>query len=322
MGKKKSKSNLQLTIQDLKDLGIIKTKRKRKSKKYNKKKSVYNMDGIKSSSNHMVGYGSSLLTNNPTQQLNNENMVMQRDANIKAIQNGDETRMSGNNHHLRQIEDNYKDVKGAITHLWNVNNHYGPKIEEIEDDENDYVDILGKNRNDYRYDSKDVIKSLNSDNFIDEGDKTPSMVNETYATPPQSAKDNVQGEVSVVKSSKPFELRAGGGITNKKDVKIYSPYFDKEYNDLPSKTQLMNEPDDDNVSVTSENTEKKKIIEAKPKKVGAPNLSVDKISLQKIYSDLGGKDIKLLTGKTKVEELRLAIRNLPQYKAILKYSKS
>jgi hypothetical protein len=60
----------------------------------------------------------------------------------------------------------------------------------------------------------------------------------------------------------------------------------------------------------------------KKKKVGAPNLSVDKVSLQKLYSDLGGDDVKLLTGKTQVMELRQAIRNLPQYKAILKYSKA
>ena len=308
MGKKKSKSRLKLSIQDLKDLGIIKTRRKKKSNRYNNKKKSHNMDGIKSTSNHMVGYGSSMLTNNPTQQLNNENMVMQRDANLKAIKNEnvDETRMTAYNPQLRQIEDNYRDVKGAITHLWNVHNHYGPKIEEIDDE----VDIFDDNRNDYRYDSKDITKTLSSNEFIADGDNTPSMLNDTYFTPPQSAKN-------------PFELRAGGGVTNKKEIKVYSPYFDKEYDALPSKKQLMDEPDDGNISVTSEATHNNILKEQeKKKKVGAPNLSVDKVSLQKLYSDLGGDDVKLLTGKTQVMELRQAIRNLPQYKAILKYSKA
>lgn len=308
MGKKKSKSRLKLSIQDLKDLGIIKTRRKKKSNRYNNKKKSHNMDGIKSTSNHMVGYGSSMLTNNPTQQLNNENMVMQRDANLKAIKNEnvDETRMTAYNPQLRQIEDNYRDVKGAITHLWNVHNHYGPKIEEIDDE----VDIFDDNRNDYRYDSKDITKTLSSNEFIADGDNTPSMLNDTYFTPPQSSKN-------------PFELRAGGGVTNKKEIKVYSPYFDKEYDALPSKKQLMDEPDDGNISVTSEATHNNILKEQeKKKKVGAPNLSVDKVSLQKLYSDLGGDDVKLLTGKTQVMELRQAIRNLPQYKAILKYSKA
>ena len=308
MGKKKSKSRLKLSIQDLKDLGIIKTRRKKKSNRYNNKKKSHNMDGIKSTSNHMVGYGSSMLTNNPTQQLNNENAVMQRDANLKAIKNEnvDETRMTAYNPQLRQIEDNYRDVKGAITHLWNVHNHYGPKIEEIDDE----VDIFDDNRNDYRYDSKDITKTLSSNEFIADGDNTPSMLNDTYFTPPQSSKN-------------PFELRAGGGVTNKKEIKVYSPYFDKEYDALPSKKQLMDEPDDANISVTSEATHNNILKEQeKKKKVGAPNLSVDKVSLQKLYSDLGGDDVKLLTGKTQVMELRQAIRNLPQYKAILKYSKA
>jgi hypothetical protein len=308
MGKKKSKSRLKLSIQDLKDLGIIKTRRKKKSNRYNNKKKSHNMDGIKSTSNHMVGYGSSMLTNNPTQQLNNENAVMQRDANLKAIKNEnvDETRMTAYNPQLRQIEDNYRDVKGAITHLWNVHNHYGPKIEEIDDE----VDIFDDNRNDYRYDSKDITKTLSSNEFIADGDNTPSMLNDTYFTPPQSSKN-------------PFELRAGGGVTNKKEIKVYSPYFDKEYDALPSKKQLMDEPDDENISVTSETTHNNILKEQeKKKKVGAPNLSVDKVSLQKLYSDLGGDDVKLLTGKTQVMELRQAIRNLPQYKAILKYSKA
>jgi hypothetical protein len=301
MGKK---SKLKLTIQDLKDLGIIKTKRKRKNKR--SKKKVYNMDGIKSSSHHMVGYGSSNLTNNPTQQLNNENLVMQRDANLKAIKNNDETRMTAYNPQLRQLEDNYQDVKGAITHLWNVNNHYGPKIEEIDDD----IDIFDRDRNDYRFDNKDITKTLSSNDFIADGDNTPSMINESYNTPPQSEKENIMGNVSIV--HKPFELRAGGGISQKKEPVSYAPYFE---DDFPKEA-------DDDISVTSENTHTKlKIAKAKDK-VGAPNLSVGKVALQKIYSDLGGEDVKLLTSKTQVQELRQAIRNLPQYKAVLKYSKS
>jgi len=315
MGKKKSKSKLKLTIQDLKDLGIIKTKRKKKSNRYKKKS--YNMDGIKSTSNHMIGYGSSILTNNPTQQLNNENMVMQRDANLKAIKHDDETRMTAYNPQLRQIEDNYRDVKGAITHLWNVHNHYGPKIEEVDDD----VDIFDDDRNDYRFDSKDITKTLSSNEFIADGDNTPSMINESYNTPPQTAKENIMGNVSIVKQ--PFELRAGGGVSNKKEIKVNTPYFENEYDQLPSKKQLIDEPEDDNISVTSEATHNKLLKEKETKKkVGAPNLSVDKISLQKLYSDLGGEDVKLLTGKTQVMELRNAIRQLPQYKAILKYSKA
>ena len=291
-----SKSKLRLTIQDLKDLGIIKYKKKRKNKRHKKTKKKYtghNMDGIKSSSNHLVGYGS-VLTNTPTLQLNNENAVMQRDANIKAIKNQDnESRMVAYNPQLRQIEDNYNDMKGAITHLWTVNNHYGnkgPRIEEI-DDEEENVDIFSKNRNDYKYDSKDTVKSSSSDDFLVDGDKTPSMINE-----------------SPVAS---FETRAGGGMTNKKETKQQTPYY--EFN--PS--DFKPEPED---SLLSEPEEKKD--DKKPVKTGAPNLNVGKIKLQQMYSEFGGDDVKLLTKDSTVAQLRSAIRLLPEYKAVLKYTKA
>jgi len=293
------KSKLRLTIQDLKDLGIIKYKKKRKNKRHKKIKKVYtghNMDGIKSSSNHLVGYGS-VLTNTPTLQLNNENAVMQRDANIKAIKNQDnESRMVGYNPQLRQIEDNYNDMKGAITHLWTVNNHYGnkePRIEEI-DDEEENVDIFSKNRNDYKYDSKDTSKSLSSNEFLVDGDKTPSMTNDVYESPVSS-----------------FETRAGGGMTNKRATKQQTPYYDYDPKDFPK------EPDD---SLLSEPEEKK--VDKKAVKTGAPNLNVGKIELQHIYSEFGGDNVKLLTKDSTVDQLRKAIRLLPEYKAVLKYTKA
>lgn len=294
------KSKLRLTIQDLKDLGIIKyKKKKRKNKRNRKKKTIYsghNMDGIKSTSNHLVGYGS-VLTNTPTLQLNNENAVMQRDANIRAIKNQDETRMVSYNPQLRAIEDNYNDMKGAITHLWTVNNHYGnknnePKIEEIDDDEEN-VDIFSKNRNDYRYDSKDASKSLSSNEFLVDGDKTPSMINE-FDT-----------------ASQGFETRAGGGMTSKREIKETPPYYEFNPEDFAK------EPDS-----ISELSEPEPPVKKKEEKPGAPNLSVSKIDLQKIYSEFGGDDVKLLTAKTTIKDLRAAIRQLPQYQAVLKYSKS
>ena len=291
-----SKSKLRLTIQDLKDLGIIKYKKKRKNKRHKKTKKKYtghNMDGIKSSSNHLVGYGS-VLTNTPTLQLNNENAVMQRDANIKAIKNQDnESRMVAYNPQLRQIEDNYNDVKGAITHLWTVNNHYGnkgPRIEEI-DDEEENVDIFSKNRNDYKYDSKDTVKSSSSDDFLVDGDNTPSMINE-----------------SPVAS---FETRAGGGMTNKRATKQQTPYLEFNPKDFPK------EPDDSLLTEPEEKKDDKKSV-----KTGAPNLNVDKIKLQQMYSEFGGDDVKLLTKDSTVAQLRNAIRLLPQYKAVLKYTKA
>ena len=293
-------SKLRLTIQDLKDLGIIKYKKKRKHKRNKKKKIIYrghNMDGIKSSSNHLVGYGS-VLTNTPTLQLNNENAVMQRDANIKAIKNQDESRMVSYNPQLRQIEDNYNDMKGAITHLWNVNNHYGskePRIEEIDDDEEENVDIFTTNRNDYKYDSKDTVKSSSSDDFLVDGDKTPSMINEVFQTP------------------QTFETRAGGGMTNKRTTKQPPAHYEFNPADFPPEG-------DEDVSILSVPEEKAE--EKKVEKKGAPNLNVSKIELQKMYSEFGGDDVKLLTAKAKIQELRAAIRLLPEYKGILKYTKS
>lgn len=53
--KNKDKKIFSLSIQDLKDLGIIKSKKKRKHKR-NKKSSTYEMGGMKSESNQMLGY--------------------------------------------------------------------------------------------------------------------------------------------------------------------------------------------------------------------------------------------------------------------------
>jgi len=121
--------------------------------------------------------------------------------------------MTSYNPQLRHIEDNYRDVKGAITHLRNVHNYSGQKIEKIDDE----FDIFYDNRNDYRYDTKDITKILSSNEFVADGDNTPSMFNEAFLTPPHNAKDDVMNNVSVGKY--PFQLRAGGGVTNKKKSK-------------------------------------------------------------------------------------------------------
>ena len=303
-----SKSKLKLTIQDLKDLGIIKHRKKSKRKNNRIKKKVYDMGGIKSSSSHMVGYGSSNLTNNPTQQLNNENQLIQRDSNIKSLTD------KGNSSQLRQIEDKYNDVQGAITHLWNVNNHYGsskPKIEEVEDDDDD-VDIFGDDRNDFRFDNKDVTKSLSSDNFITDGDSTPSMINDinqsNYTTPSKSPAptNNILGSVTITKP------KSGGSP--------YTPYFDHEnaYDHL-----VPDFIDDVDEVIPKVQTVVKQKEEPPPKieKKGNINLSIPKVDLQQMYASFGGQDLKMLSGQATVKALREAIRKQPDYKAQLKYSK-
>jgi hypothetical protein len=56
-----TKKVIALTIKDLKDLGIINNKRKRKKRKHRQKRKMQymlnNLDGIKSSSDHMQGFG-------------------------------------------------------------------------------------------------------------------------------------------------------------------------------------------------------------------------------------------------------------------------
>lgn len=66
--KNKDKKIFSLSIQDLKDLGIIKSKKKRKNKR-NKKSSGYEMGGMKSTNNHMVGYSN---TFNPATNVRND----------------------------------------------------------------------------------------------------------------------------------------------------------------------------------------------------------------------------------------------------------
>jgi hypothetical protein len=87
----KKKKTLYLSIDDLKKLGILpssktqKQKRKRKAKRRGKMKDDYNFGGVKSSSDHMRGYGSTISnksnTFNNTSNLQSELIRSQVDSN-------------------------------------------------------------------------------------------------------------------------------------------------------------------------------------------------------------------------------------------------
>jgi len=161
MGKKK----LLLSIEDLKALGVIK---KRKKHKKRKKVKVYenNIYGIKSESNHMVGFGSQL---SPQNDLQNELLRQQ----IKTLQNDQNIR---NDQHQLMIEDN----------RFNRNEYY-PRITQLEQKHSSLInqsqkivrDIYSK----FKSDNVDVSRTGGSDFFNMEGKPIPENdnVNQNFA---------------------------------------------------------------------------------------------------------------------------------------------
>jgi hypothetical protein len=82
-----SKKKLLLSIEDLKALGIIKKRKKKRKVKKNKRASDYNnIYGIKSDSSHLkTGFGGQINTNNDLQNelIRNQMKIMQDDQNMK-----------------------------------------------------------------------------------------------------------------------------------------------------------------------------------------------------------------------------------------------
>ena len=110
---------------------------------------------------------------------------------------------------------------------------------------------------------------MSSNEFLIDGDSTPSMINEIYSTAAKSA----------------FQNRAGGGRLYTPITKENPPRYEFDPKDFPPEG-------DDNISVYSEEQEQipkeskkeeKKAVAPRSEKKGGPNLSVDKVTLQKIY---------------------------------------
>ena len=162
MGKKK----LLLSIEDLKALGVIKKKKKHRKRKRVKKVYENNIYGIKSESQHMVGFGSQL---NPQNDLQNELLRQQ----MKALQSDQNIR---NDQHQLMIEDN----------RFNRNEYY-PRITQLEQNHNSLInqsqkivrDIYSRLKND----NVDVARTGGSEFFNMEGKPIPENdnVNQNFA---------------------------------------------------------------------------------------------------------------------------------------------
>jgi hypothetical protein len=161
-----SKKKLLLSINDLKALGIIKKKHRKKhrKKKYKKLKqdSKYIKDiyGVKSESQHMVGFGSQINSNNDLQ---NELLRKQ----MESLQNEQNMREK---QQLIDIEQN----------RFNRNEYY-PRIQQLEKNHNLLIDqskkILSDIYSKINKDNVDVAKTAGSDNFNIEGHPVPENDN-------------------------------------------------------------------------------------------------------------------------------------------------
>ena len=146
---KKSKIIFNLSIKDLKELGIIKTKRKSRKKKYIKQ---LNNDNIKSDSSHMFGQPTFQNVSN----LQTENLKIQNDINKLALENStinnldfvnNDSFSNRNNYFLYSLSDESKKYKQfadetlAQNNLYNNNSRNISKdnyrVMELDDDEDD-----------------------------------------------------------------------------------------------------------------------------------------------------------------------------------------
>jgi hypothetical protein len=275
MGKKKLVFNL--SIDDLKELGIIKPRRRRKSRQMKYIQQPQN--NIKSSSDHMTGYTNAFSNTN---NLQTENLRLQNDLLTKypMLQASQNNNINNNfENRFKSIEDENQKHKALTQYIltsayggeFNNNNNRtmtkysgirDAQVEELPDDPNHIL---------HEDDNIDVTTTLGSEGFSNynndkDGTNTP---NTTQA-----------------------------GIRNPSDL---NESYDEEVEFVPITPQK--EPED----VLSEGEEQKvdiqpQIIRSELEEKAARKQSQEKhkeklSKLRKEYSDLGGSDVNILQNK-------------------------
>lgn len=193
---KKDKKIFSLSIQDLKDLGIIKTKKKRKNKHKNNKSNKkfqgeLQMGGLKSDSTNMKGYSNAF---NPSMNKNNDTEYQVN----KIIESKGNPQIKNNEPNENQIKYNKLLLKQLENDIYNfVDDRIGyeksnVKIEEINDSDDDddddsksFIDPYDMYEN--RSDNNGAFgASPGSDNFTREGEPQP------YFEPPTTQPPTTQ----------------------------------------------------------------------------------------------------------------------------------
>jgi hypothetical protein len=190
---KKNNIVFNLTIDDLKELGIIKSKRRRKRK--NRIMQYMQQNNIKSTSDHMSGFSNVF---NNTSNLQNENLRLQNNLlNDKAENLRIQNNLLENN--ASNLEDRFKTIEDENNKLnvWTnylLSTAYRPSITNYDDDNlSEYSrrveSIYDDDPNDivHEDDNIDVAPTGGSDEFKSQNDEAPPPQQETPQdiTPPQ-----------------------------------------------------------------------------------------------------------------------------------------
>jgi len=329
----KSKKVITLSLSDLKDLGVIPRKNKKKNKKRKGKKPKYIfvdpntgaiIGGSKSDSSHMVGYAQQIPqapqfsnTANISSAIQEENLKAIERANRKALEDKPpqelsegETKLENNKLLLGYLEDRFNKV---VDHNNNLFGGIVPKLERIENDnkqqkiinQQGFDMIQGITRPPNYYDITDNVGGFSGDNssdtFQDQGKPIP-VETARFQTP-------------VSKTSNPiFDARLNEIDDNKtpqgiplsllKEIRSVNK-LRGQYDNLIDNTKApeeYNEEVDSGGDIFNEKTpvkEKspytKQLLDKLTKKGRGNKLTREQIL--HMYVGAGGKDPKILTSK-------------------------
>lgn len=250
-----------LTIDDLKELGIIKKRKQRKNKKYVK---YLTPNNLKSSSDHMTGYSNVF---NNTSNLQQENMRLQNNLLEQKYLNYNDNDNDYYESRFDAIENDTQKLKD-IARLAFTQGYSGefsqPTIEEIDDDE-------------YKYDNTDVPVTYGSDNYKTMDGNTSTPIQATpYITlqnlamlsknPLNTSQETTKNPLNTLQETPIKSLKDLTTIPKQEMTSIRKPianFFNSAFKD---KKKVQIKPDSDgfnDIVNTDENLSQKKEIYSK-----------------------------------------------------------
>jgi hypothetical protein len=347
MGKKKLVFNL--SIDDLKELGIIKPRRRRKSRQIKYIQQPQN--NIKSSSDHMVGYTNAFSNTN---NLQTENLRLQNDLLTKypMLQASQNNNINNNfENRFKSIEDENQKHKALTQYILtsayggefnNNNNRHMTKysgirdaqVEELPDDpnhivhEDDGIDVtttLGSEGFSNYNNDKDGVNTPNTPNTTQIGIRNPNDLNESYdeeiefvASTPQKDQEEVllDGEETKVdtrpQTRSQTQLQAELEEKTKIEARKQSQKKHLEKLSVLRKEYSKLGGEDTTILGSKKQGDIKDAIDAIKTRLENENRRILQ-NLKHQYTELGGNEVDILESTT-VETIEEAISDLQKLK--------
>ena len=318
MGKKKIIFNL--SIDDLKELGII--KRRRRKKRLNKTIQYIPQNNIKSVSDHMQGYSNEFrnTSNLQTENLRLQNDVLSKYPTIQAAAQSNNNNSNNFESRFKTIEDDSNKHKRLTQYI--LQSAYGgefnnrpmttissmrdAQVEEIIDDPNNIL---------HEEDNVDVATTGGSDSFNNfDNDKDGSMspdttqieINETPSKIPNTAQIGIRSPNILNESNTSYdaeiEFIRDPEVEEKQEEKVEEKQVEEKVEEKVEETEAY-------ALAKAQMKADKEIKEAR--KLSAEKQAQKLAVLRKEYSELGGKDTVILSNKTQAP-IKVEIDKLKQ----------